>query len=243
MAFQLMFQSITNTNTTNAATGAAQLFVDVMDPAGAGDVLFAFYNTGPIASSITDVYFDDGSLLAIASISNGPDVSFSQGANPPNLPGWNLASPPFNTTAGFSADSNMPVMANGINPGEWMKIMFTLQNGREFSDVITDLRTGALRVGVHIQAFANENSSESFVNLALNYPLTPVPEPSVLALFALGVAMLVLRRRTVKRSMSLREIIEPIGITHPRETQLRHAHGRAGDADPDLWAITREQYT
>jgi hypothetical protein len=36
-----------------------------------GQVLFEFSNAGPASSSITDVYFDDGTLLGTAELTNG----------------------------------------------------------------------------------------------------------------------------------------------------------------------------
>ena len=65
------FQNITNNNATNAATGESQLFVNVTD-AGPNLVSFYFGNIGPLASSITDIYFDSGPLLSISQINNGP---------------------------------------------------------------------------------------------------------------------------------------------------------------------------
>jgi hypothetical protein len=41
-------------------------------------VNFLFTNQGPLASSITDVYFDDGTLLGIAGVTNFSGVDFSQ---------------------------------------------------------------------------------------------------------------------------------------------------------------------
>src|SRR3990172_11131595 len=88
------FDGLTNTSGTNTSAGELQLSVDVTDP-GSNQVDFTFTNTGLAAMSITDIYFDDGSLLAIASITDGTGVDFESGANPANLPGANLASPAF----------------------------------------------------------------------------------------------------------------------------------------------------
>jgi hypothetical protein len=154
--------SCSNNNATDVATGANQLFVEVV-PVGTTQVTFHFINVGPLASSITDVYFDDGSLLGIASITNGPGVDFSQFASPPDLPSGNTCSPPFNVTAGFLADSNPPAQPNGVNPGEQLDITFDLQSGRTTDDVVADLLNGALRIGIHVQGFAN-GGSEAFVN-------------------------------------------------------------------------------
>jgi hypothetical protein len=150
--------------------GQNQLNVDVTNP-GANQVLFTFTNTGPSASSITDIYFDDGSLLGIASIvESPPSVDFGIGASPPNLPDANnCPGPDFATTAGFSADSESPTQPSGVNPGESVGILFNLQAGKTFADVINDLNSGALRIGIHVQGFAS-GGSESFINSSVIDP-------------------------------------------------------------------------
>lgn len=180
-ASTLSFEAISANDIGDVAIGEAQLFCDVTD-AGGNQVLFTFRNTGPEASSITDVYFDDGSLLGIAYIDNSdPGVSFSQLASPGNLPEANNATPPFVTTAGFSADSDPPVQPMGVNPGESLGILFNLQSGQTFGDVETNLDSGALRIGIHVQGFES-GGSESFVN-------NSIPDPA--SLFLLGSACLV----------------------------------------------------
>jgi hypothetical protein len=180
------FGGITNNSATNTANGEAQLFVDVA-AVGAAQVSFTFRNVGPHAMSITDVYFDDGTLLGIASITNMSGVDFSQGASPPNLPGGNTLSPPFSTTAGFLADSDPPAQPNGVNPGEQLVITFDLIGGMTFADTITALDTPGdhLRIGIHVQGYA-DGGSESFVN---------VPAPGALALLGLGGLAATRRRR------------------------------------------------
>jgi len=165
----------------DCAIGEAQLTVDVTD-AGADQVLFTFNNSGPAASSIADVYFDDGALLGIASVINGTGVNFSQGAAPGNLPAGNMASPPFVATTGFTADSNPPTQPNGVNPGETLGILFDLQTGLTFADVLTDLGDASLRIGIHVQGF-DTGGSESFVNF--------VPVPAAVWLFGSGLLGLV----------------------------------------------------
>jgi hypothetical protein len=180
------FNNITANSLADAAAGEAQCFVDV-DPVGATQVSFTFRNNGPLAMSITDVYFDDGTLLGIASVVNFPGVSFTQGASPPNLPGGNLASPPFVTTAGFLADSNPPAQPNGINPGEQLQIIFDLIGGNTYADTIDALDGGsALRIGIHVQGFAG-GGSESFIN--------NVPTPGSIVLLGLGGLLASRRRR------------------------------------------------
>jgi len=188
-AVSLGFFCITGNVAGDCTIGEAQLSVDVTD-AGPGQVLFTFDNIGADASSIADVYFDDGTLLGIASIDDSdPGVSFAAPASPGNLPGANNASPPFVTTTGFSADSNPPVQPNGVNPGKTLSITFNLQGGT-FADVLTDLTDGSLRIGIHVQGY-DTGGSESFVN-------NPVPVPAAFWLFGSGLLGLagIARRRS-----------------------------------------------
>jgi opacity protein-like surface antigen len=129
------FVCITNNNAGNAAIGEAQLFVDVS--AITNQVLFTFRNIGPQPCFIRGVYFDDGTLLALADLidkdQNGgdPNVDFSQGASPPDLPGRNNISPPFNTTAGFLAAADSPgTNKDGVDPYESLGVIFNLKTGK-----------------------------------------------------------------------------------------------------------------
>lgn len=155
------FTACTSNSPVDPAIGAAQMSVTVFD-AGGGRVGFDFHNTGGAASSITDVYFHDGSLLGIASITNDPGLtSFNHPATPADLPSGNTCKPPFHVTASFSADSNPPVQPNGVNPGEYVVITFNISG--TLGDVIAELNSGELRIGIHVQGFG-DGFSESFVN-------------------------------------------------------------------------------
>jgi len=194
-AVTLGFQHITNNNVADATIGEAQLFVEVADE-GSGQVSFRFFNTGPAASSITDLYFDDGVLNDLISIDDsGSGVSFSEGAAPPDLPGGDSIVPQFN--ASFSADSDAPPPINGVNPGEEVTVFFSLDGGNSFTDLLDDIAAGDLRVGIHVQAFAS-GGSESFINDP--GPIDPIPEPGSLVVWSLlGVAGIAYRRRRSRK--------------------------------------------
>jgi len=185
---------------SNVQIGMASLSVEVIDE-GNNQVSFTFTNTS--SSSLTDVYFDDGTLLGISRITwgDGMDVNFSQFASPGNLPGGNNLSPGFQTTAGFSADSNPPVSPNGVTSGEWLTITFDLQPNQGYQSVINALAlpkgggAGDLRIGLHVQSFA-DGGSESFVNVP--GISVPVPEAHTYAMMLAGmglVGFMVSRRR------------------------------------------------
>ena len=187
-AITLGFDCVTNNLAGDCAIGEAQLTVDVTDP-GPGGVVFTFHNAGPSASSITDIYFDDGdmgSLLRISIIVDSPPaVDFEVLARPRDLPGGNNASPPFQTTDDFSADSESPVQPKGVNPGESVVIIFLLKSGKTFADVLAGLEDQSLRIGIHVQGFAT-GGSESLVS---------TPEPAAFGLLAIGIVALGVRLR------------------------------------------------
>ncbi len=190
------FVGITNNKTADTTIGQAQLTVDVVGEPDSVLASFVFRNIGSDASSITDVYFDDGTLLGIASISSSAGVAFSEGASPGDLPGGGNATPPFEVTAEFLAQASAPPSSNGVNPGEWLTIVFNLQSEKTFTDVIAALNGGGdLRIGIHVQGFAS-GGSESFINDGGLGPAPPaVPEPTSLAVWGLGMLGVGLCRR------------------------------------------------
>lgn len=185
------FVGVTSTNAANVATGVAALSMEVID-LGGSQVAFKFTNNS--ISSVADVYFDDGTLLGIASISDsGTGVAFTQFAAPADLPGGNNLTPAFSTTAGFSADSDAPVSFNGVTSGEWLTITFNLQPAQTYASVISALSLpnnggiGDLRVGLHVQSFA-DGGSESFVNVPDGVS-NPVPEADTYAMLLAGLGL------------------------------------------------------
>lgn len=180
------FVGVSNSSATNTSAGVNQLSVGVL-AVGTTGVSFTFNNVGSNAMSVADVYWDDqaGVLGSMGAITSSSGVSFSNGASPPNLPaGQNIG---FSATG--SADSNPPVQPNGVNPGEWLTIVWSLISGATYSDVLAALdlggdQSGSLRIGLHVQGFAN-GGSESFVNGTPPAPV-PVPAAGLLLLGALG---------------------------------------------------------
>ncbi len=178
------FDCITDNLAGDCQIGESQLLVDITD-AGNNMVDFTFSNSGTSNSTISEIYFDDGTLLGITSIAtSSAGVKFSPGATPPDLPGGNAVG--FEVTAGFLADADNPAPKKGVNIGEWVTISFSLINGKTYQDTIDAMGT-ELRIGLHVINF-DSGGSESFVAPS---GVSEVPVPAAAWLFSsalLGLA-------------------------------------------------------
>jgi len=184
---------------------------------GSHKVGFKFNNNSAATSSITDIYFDAYPGCGLLNFNNvsiieGPGVFFSKYASPKTLPGGSELTPKFDKTPEYSADSDSPVSHNGINPIEWLKLIFTLKDGKSYSDVIAEIAAGSttdknLRVGIHIQSLPKDihygcycpppDYSDSASAINCTQP-KPIPEPATITLLALG--LLVSIRKNNKKS-------------------------------------------
>ena len=195
------FNRITNNNTENVAS---QLSITMWDAAGAnaaysslaldGDqLLFTVQNNVGIASSVSEVYFDDG-LLGPSAVLNslGGGTNFTGGsANPGNLPSGKNASPPFVATQAFSADAVSGNPSNGVDASDdILGIVLGLGSFTDFNAVAAAVSDGSLRFGLHVRSIGVAGGSDSFVN--------EVPIPAAIWLF--GSALLgfagITRRKT-----------------------------------------------
>ena len=163
------------------------LTVDVWG--GTGTVNFTFYNDSTVQSSVARMYFDDGSLLGISYIEDGPGTTFGYPISPGDLPGGNLLDPPFVADREFSIGSDNPSPWLGVNnlqePREWVTISFDLVNGGTLDTVITELNSGALRIGLHVIDLPQGYSESALL----------VPEPATVFLLGLGALALLRKRR------------------------------------------------
>jgi len=91
---------------------------------------------------------------------------------------------PYKANSVFNAGAEPSPAHNGINPGEWLTITFNLKSGKIFSDVVSNLQTNALRIGVHVISLP-DGSSEAAVT----------PEPATICLLGVSSLALLLRKR------------------------------------------------
>ena len=177
------FSCITNNLSADCSTGEAQFGMTVSD--GGSVVNFLFTNTGALASSITDIYFDWSSsayALTAGTLTASAGVVFEWGASPADLPGGNSIL----FSSDLSSQSTPPPQPSGVNPGEWLNIAFS----GSYANLLTGLNSSGLRVGLHTQGYQG-GGSESFVNV----PAIPEPETYAMLIAGLGLMAFVARRR------------------------------------------------
>lgn len=170
------FEAITNNDPASVIIGESQFSLEVMD-LGGNQTQFTVLNSGPDASSITNVYFDSDVLNGLLSIIDSPpSVDFEVGGSPSDLPsGENIG-----FESDFLASAVSPAPSAGVNPGEQVGIVMDV----DFNTAISSITAGELRVGIHAIGFDN-GASESFV----------IPGPGVLAAFGIFAGLTGTRRR------------------------------------------------
>lgn len=184
----LTFYNISHNDPGDAAIGESQLSVDVIDDGG--NVTFTFQNSGPEASVICEIYFDNSILMSFVGIDESlPQVDYKNyqigSVAPGNLPAGNAISPPFMATMTLSIEPTNPEPKWGVGPGEWVSLTYSLQAGKVYQDVLNDLASGDLRIGIHVQAY-DSGGSESFIAQTDG---APVPEPATMFILAAGGLM------------------------------------------------------
>lgn len=172
----------------------------VYDTGVEGQVGFTFGLTGP--GCITEIYFDDGTLLDVCEILDSPpDVDFTDdGVSPDNLPGGNILDPAFIATQGLSVDTAGNT-STGVCEGESLSLVYTLQGGLDYQGVLSaiylgisdPIADGSLRAGIHVRGLGLDGEySDSFV-------ITTVPAPGAIVLGSIGISFVgwLRRRHTV----------------------------------------------
>ena len=194
-ANEFNFDCITGNSATDCAILESQLTVSITSTGSM--VKFLFENSGPYASSITDIYFDDPPPLldpwsVNISYPSGGIVAFTEGTeskcSPGSLPGGGNG-----FVTAYCADSDSPTQPNGVNPGESVMLSYTYTGGGDaLTGVLAAINAGTFAIGIHVQGFADGGSVSGIM------PGQPVPEPASLLLMGGGAVAAAFARRRRK---------------------------------------------
>jgi len=143
-----------------------------------------FYNDSPIASSVGGLYFEKGPLDTVVALELGDGTFFEEGGNPARLPGGRSITPPFETA--YVVRALPPTFQNGIGPAEQLTLIFDLAPNTTFDDLITQLHSGELRIGIHVIGLPDGSSLSAINN---------TPEPAAVMILGMGCLLLIGMRR------------------------------------------------
>jgi hypothetical protein len=155
-------------------------------------VLFNIKNSGDAAAPsmfISKVLFDDKGYLSApsANVGNIGQVAFSGGASKDQLPQGGKS---FTTDYAFSSN-NGDGNAWGIQAGETLGLRFT----GNYNTVIFALNSGALKLGLHVQALPNGGSDSYISSSSINTQDTPEPLTMLAAGAAVGFGTMFKKQR------------------------------------------------
>lgn len=162
-----------------------ELFALIMegDP---GQAVFEFHNENLTSSSVASIYFEDYGLDRVDDIQSVNDgIFFKKDEKPANFPGGGAIEPDFDTA--FSIGATPPPVWHGIRPGEQLTVTVDLDYGTSYSDIISGLGDGSVRVGMHVIGLS-DGSSFSAVNEVNE--INETPEPATIGLLGIGTLFL-----------------------------------------------------
>jgi hypothetical protein len=189
-AATISFERITSNSSIDASS---QLSVVASDEGTEALFSFSVLSGAQSGASISEIYFSDtlGLFTPLPLIRTEQGVSFVAGsASPPNLPGGNNATPPFQVTDFLLADATGR-NSNAIQIGDLLVLGLVYSQGSDFADLQNALQRGEFRIGLHVRALEG-GESDSFVSTAAPIPL---PAAGWLLLTAVGGLGFAARRR------------------------------------------------
>ncbi|MBW8002337.1 MAG: PEP-CTERM sorting domain-containing protein [Planctomycetes bacterium] len=155
---------------------ALDIYMEVLS-ADTTSVRFDFYNNSTLDSSaVSHIYFYEDLFQSLRSIENGEGVSFSEGANPSNLPAANLLTEIALDEPSYVISADSPAPFNGINSGQSLGIILDLKAGYTYENVISAFDNRQMFVGARIISLPDGSSEAA----------AAIPEPATVVLLAIG---------------------------------------------------------
>lgn len=158
---------------------------------GASSVLFNVSNGGNASAAsmfIAGVFFDDGGLLSNGVAVNNGTAAFGSDQGSSNLPQGNIVG--FTTDHSFFSDNGNGNQW-GVQGNESIGFSFT----GNYNTVVSALNSGALRLGLHVQALPG-NKSDTFLSASAgNSQNTPEPLTMLAAGAAVGFGSMFKKQR------------------------------------------------
>lgn len=190
MAFTFAYDNIPSNNTNGDAF--VNQFTTKITQSG-NKVLFQIMNgltnlaPNPISSTITSVSFENpNNLFTGITLGNSTSGVSFEIDDAPELPQGNNIG--FNPAFGVIR-TNRGGVVNGVDVGETLNVLLSLNSGKTIDDVIEALDAGTFRVGLHVQRIGGAGGeSDSFVS---------IPTPALLP-GLIGLGFTALRKRDNK---------------------------------------------
>ena len=159
--------------------------MEVTDVLGEDQALFTFTNNCDSDGVLGRIFFMKNDLMTFNSIedqSNGVAFSGPNGRNAMLPGGHPLGFTPHNT---FSINAAPPRPHNGLHYEDYVSILFNLTGETSFDDLIAEIDSQSLGVGLHAQALPGGGSAS----------FTAIPEPLTLSLLGIGTLLIRNKRR------------------------------------------------
>lgn len=197
MADMFGFNTTTTTNLQNREAIADQLFMDV-DDISLGNASVVFTNIGPVASTISEIYFGsflELDLLITSVTSCDPGVAYTiENVKPTDPPGSGSSMQNWWSITLASAEPLPPPSNYGIDPYECLMMDLSYTGSLSISELLS---SGQLQVALHVISIDGISNTGSYSDTFVNDSTVVIPEPASMVLIGVAGSFIAFVRRRV----------------------------------------------